>query len=376
MSKKSIRVMVVVVFILMAAGTLGYWWISVGQYQETTDNAYITADKIIVSTKLSGFVDSRWIKDNQAVLATTLLARIDNKDYQANLLAAQAGVEAAQADIESVKAQLVLQDSLIHEAAAAISANKIALVQAEHDVKRYTHLLDSGFSAEQKLESAVVAQEAARATLSESQAALESKKKQKQVFHANLDQVEASLIKNQAALDKAKDNMAHIMIRAPEDGVIAQRLVKSGEYVEAGAALFSLMDMDTVWVVANFKETQIKNIKSGQPVDIKVDSFSSQIIKGYVDSLSPGSGSEFSILPPENATGNFTKIVQRIPVKIVIPKGQRLAGLLRPGMSTEVTVYTNKGAINLTKLITSKNNIAQGVMGKHVGNIMSQQHHG
>ncbi|MDD7805104.1 MAG: HlyD family secretion protein [Endozoicomonas sp. (ex Botrylloides leachii)] len=376
MPKLSGKAIVVVVLVLFVLGGAGVWWLLEGQYYQTTNDAYIEADKLTISSKLPGFIQSGWIKDNEPVIKNALLARIEDKDYRANLQLALANVESAKANISNVRAQLILQNSLIKEAKSAISADEATLVQATDDVKRYTRLSGSGFSSERDLESAVVARKAAEAALVSAKATFQSKKEQKKVLDASLQQAMADLSARKASLSKAKADINSTMIHAPEDGIIAQRLAHNGEYVGAGTPLFSLVDMNTVWVVANFKETQVEHIKPGLPVTIEVDSFSDHPITGYVDSLVPGSGAEFSILPPENATGNFTKVVQRIPVKIVIPKGQGLSGYLRPGMSVVVTINTKDKTINLGSITTSLNNRPVTLTEKQTVVVPSEEHHG
>ncbi|WP_263078337.1 HlyD family secretion protein [Endozoicomonas sp. Mp262] len=355
-SKLSAKLIALIVLILALAGSTGYWWLTSGRYVETTDNAYIRADKTIISSKLPGFLEAGWIKDNQRVKPGTLLAKIEADDYQTSLEMAESKTKATLADIASVRAQINLQDSLIHEAEAAISADEASLAQARDDVRRYTRLARSGYSAERERESAVVAREAALARLEQARATLDSSKKQKAVLNARLQQAIANRDASNASLDKARADMEKVMIKSPEAGVIAQRLAQNGEYVGSGTPLFSLVDLNTVWIVANFKETQIDHMKPGQPVEIDVDSFSGMPLVGYIDSIAPGSGAEFSILPPQNATGNFTKIVQRIPVKIMIPEGQALAGKLRPGMSALVRVDTLDAAVDLSRFNTANNN--------------------
>ncbi len=354
--KLSKKYLTFIVLLLVAIGTSGYWWTTAGRFIESTDNAYIKADKTIISSKLPGFLEAGWIKDNQPVSADTVLARIEADDYRSNLRLAQSKVEAAMADMASVRAQLQLQDSLITEAESAISADQAALAQAKDDVARYTRLTGSGYSSERDLESALVAREAAQAKLEQAEAGLASQRKQKSVLEAKLQQAIANMAATEASLDKASADMKKVVIRAPDNGIIAQRLAKNGEYVGAGTPLFSLVELNTVWVVANFKETQIEHMQLGQPVTIEVDSFPGQDLTGYIESIAPGSGAEFSILPPQNATGNFTKIVQRIPVKIVIPQGQSLAGQLRPGMSLDISVDTRQSAIDLGSITTALNN--------------------
>lgn len=354
--KFSRRIALFILVSVVGVLTGGYWWLSYGQYQESTDNAYIRADKTLVSSKLPGFLETGWINDNQRVSEGTVLARIEVDDYRNNREKAQASLDSAKASLNSIVAQTALQHSLIRQAGAAIEADQSALQQAEDDVHRFIRLSRSGYSSQRDLESARVSEDSARARLDQALANLDSQSKQLGVLAAQKQQAEASLASARAALGKADSDLEKVMIRAPEDSIVAQRMVQSGEFVNAGTALFSLMELDTVWIVANFKETQISRIKVGQPVAIEIDSFPGSELTGYIDSFAPGSGAEFSILPPQNATGNFTKIVQRIPVKIVIPQGNELSGRLRPGMSVEVHVNTLDQAVDLSQLQTRNNN--------------------
>ncbi|PJE77837.1 Multidrug export protein EmrA [invertebrate metagenome] len=336
-SKKTGILMIIIGICLIIAGA--WWWLS-GRYHQSTDNAYIQADKITVSSKLAGFLESGWIDDNQWVKAGTELARIDESDYRNNVRKARASVDAGRAEVNTIDAQVILQQSLIRQAEAAIDADELKLKQTADDVSRYQRLSSQGYSSERELESAQVAYAAAKAELIQAKAALSSQKETLGVLESQRQQAVANVLAEKASLAKADDDLRHVVIQAPETGIVAQRLAKNGEFVGAGTPLFSLVDMSEVWVVANFKETQIHGMKVGQPVSMEVDGYPGQTIRGYIDSFSPGSGAEFSILPPQNASGNFTKIVQRIPVKILIPDDQPLNGKLRPGMSVEVSIDT------------------------------------
>jgi membrane fusion protein, multidrug efflux system len=295
------------------AGTadFGYGYLTTGRYLETTDDAYVKADSTIISPKVSGYIDTVLVGDNQPVKAGQLLARIDDRDFRTALEQAQADVAGSEAAVRNFDAQLALQQPIIEQGTADVAAAQANLKFAEEERARYDDLMKSGSGTIQRAQ--------------QTDAAL--REKTAQVQHGQS-------VAQQAAL-----NLSYTEISAPVDGTVGARSLRVGQFVQAGTQLMAVVPLDAVYVVANFKETQLTYVRNGQPVEISIDGFRGTRLRGHVDSLSPASGLEFALLPPDNATGNFTKIVQRVPVKIALDD-HRLAGLLRPGMSAEPTVDT------------------------------------
>ena len=321
-----------------------HWW-TAGRYVQGTDNAYVKADTTTIAPRVSGYIAEVLVGDNQSVKAGQLLARIDDRDLKAALAQAQAGVAAAQDGIANLDAQLSLQQSLIAQAGADIAAAQAAQQFAAQDFKRYADLLKTGYGTVQKAQSASANLRQQTAALDASRAALSAAQQKIEVLKTERDQAQSGLQRAQAVEQQAELNLSYATITAPIDGVVGARTLRVGQYVQAGTALMAVVPLQSVYVVANFKETQLTAMREGEPARLRVDSFPGKTVHGHIDSLAPASGQEFSLLPPDNATGNFTKIVQRLPVKIAIDKGDPLAGLLRPGMSVEVTVDTRATAL-------------------------------
>ncbi|MBZ3694064.1 HlyD family secretion protein [Phyllobacterium calauticae] len=313
-----------------------YW--TVGRFQESTDDAYVKADSTIVAPKVSGYVREVLVTDNQPVRANQPLAKIDDRDYVVALEQAKADVAAAQADIENIVASLDQQQAAIAQAQSTVSVDQASLKFAQQDNDRYGALATQGAGSVQNAQQAVSKLDIAKATLQRAEGAVVSAQKQVGVLQAQLAKMNAALARDKAVQDQAELNLGYTMIVSPVDGVVGNRTLRVGQYVQSGTQLMAVVPVDNVYVIANFKETQLTDVKKGQPVDIAVDTFPGVALKGRVDSIAPASGQEFALLPPDNATGNFTKIVQRIPVKVVLDNDSKLTGLLRPGMSVTPTI--------------------------------------
>ncbi|AZO33977.1 MAG: HlyD family efflux transporter periplasmic adaptor subunit [Mesorhizobium sp.] len=324
---------------LAAAASYGYDYWTVGQYLESTDDAYVKADYTIVAPKTSGYIAQVLVEDNTRVRAGQVLARIDDRDARAALDQAQANVEAAEAALRNLDAQIALQNSVIEQQRANVAATQAKLTFARQENDRYKTLLSSGYGTGQRAQEAVAALGENEAQLQRDRAALAAAGKAIDVLASERGKAYAEADRSRAALRQAQLNLSYTVITAPVDGTVGARSLRVGQYVQAGTQLMAVVPLDAVYVVANFKETQLAHVRSGQPVELAVDGFPGVALRGKVDSLSPASGLEFALLPPDNATGNFTKIVQRIPVKIAI-EGGGLAGLLRAGMSVEPTIDT------------------------------------
>jgi membrane fusion protein (multidrug efflux system) len=321
------------------AADFGYGYLTTGRYLETTDDAYVKADSTIISPKVSGYIAQVLVGDNEKVKAGQLLARIDDRDFRAALDQAKADVAAAEAAVRNLDAQLALQQPIIEQGTADIAATEANLKFAQEEQTRYDDLMKTGSGTIQRAQQTDAALREKIAQLQHSKSALLAAQRKVDVLSTDRAKATAQLDRARAVAQQAALNLSYTEISAPVDGTVGARSLRVGQFVQAGTQLMAVVPLDAVYVVANFKETQLTHVRNGQPVEIRIDSFHSTRLKGHVDSLSPASGLEFALLPPDNATGNFTKIVQRVPVKIVLDD-QSLNGLLRPGMSAEPTVNT------------------------------------
>ncbi|SCB44896.1 HlyD family secretion protein [Rhizobium multihospitium] len=317
----------------------GYRYWTVGRFIESTDDAYVKADYTTIAPKVAGYIKDVLVNDNDKVKAGQVLARIDDRDFQAALSQAKADLKAADAAISNIDAQIQLQQSLIGQAKATVDSSQASLDYAVSDAARSARLITNGVGTQSRAEETESARKQAAAAVERDQAALVAAQNKVPVLQTQRDQAAAQRDRAAAAVQQAELNLSYTNIVAAVDGTIGARSIRVGQYVTSGTQLMAVVPLHSVYVVANFKETQLTYVRPGQTVEIKVDSFPDVTIKGHVDSLSPASGLEFSLLPPDNATGNFTKIVQRIPVKIVIDD-DNLAGLLRSGMSVEPEIDT------------------------------------
>jgi membrane fusion protein (multidrug efflux system) len=316
-----------------------YWWTD-GRFMVSTDDAYLQADNVIISPKVSGYISAVLVQDNQPVKAGTVLARIDDADYRTAVAAARATVAAEQAGIDNLGQQIAQQQIAVAEARATVEADQAALTFADQDFQRYVSLSRSGAGSVQSAQKATSEIRAKQAILDHDNAAVGVARKQIDVLGSQLAQARATLAEQQAALQQAELNVGYTTITAPIDGTVGVRTLRVGQYVQAGTQLMAVVPLQAVYVTANYKETQLTDMHAGQRVAIEVDTFPGVTVHGVVNSIAPASGQEFALLPPDNATGNFTKIVQRVPVKIAIDPNDPLIGRLRPGMSVEPTVDT------------------------------------
>jgi membrane fusion protein (multidrug efflux system) len=335
--------------VLLAAGALalmagggfyGHYWWTAGRFLVSTDDAYLEADNVIISPKVSGYLSEVMVGDNQPVKTGQVLARIDDRDYATALAAARANVDAAQAGIDNLVQQIGLQQLTVAEARATVEVDQAALAFSNQDNVRYAYLARSGAGSVQSAQKATSDIRQRQATLDHDTAAVGAAQKQIDVLGTQLETARATLALQQAALRQSELNVGYTTITSPVDGTVGARTLRVGQYVQAGTQLMAVVPLGAVYVIANYKETQLTDVLAGQPVAIDVDSFPGTALHGVVNSLAPTSGQEFALLPPDNATGNFTKIVQRVPVKIMIDPKDPLIGRLRPGMSVEPTINT------------------------------------
>jgi membrane fusion protein (multidrug efflux system) len=326
------------------AADFGHYYLTTGRYFETTDDAYVKADSTIIAPKVSGYISEVLVADNEKVAAGQLLARIDDRDFTTALNQAKADVTASEAAVRNLDAQIDLQEPLIQQQAAEVDVSEANLKFAQEERSRYDGLMKSGSGTVQRAQQTDAALRAQTAQLQQGKSGLIAANKKIEVLSTERAKAIAQLDHSRAVAQQAALNLSYTQITAPVDGTVGARSLRVGQYVQAGTQLMAVVPLDAVYVVANFKETQLTHVRNGQPVELYVDSFQSTKLKGHVDSLAPASGLEFALLPPDNATGNFTKIVQRVPVKIVLDD-QSLNGLLRPGMSAVPTVNTKSAAV-------------------------------
>jgi membrane fusion protein (multidrug efflux system) len=316
------------------------WWVSSSALQ-STDDAYLEADTTPLAAKVPGYVSRVLVQDFQKVHAGDVLVEIVEDDYRAQLDQAQANVAAAGAAIENIEQQQRLQETVITQAEAEIASSEADVTRYHLEAARQQDLLTDKYAGTPQLvEQAVDNEKRATAALAVSRAKLDQQRQQLKVLQSQQAQAVAALNAQKAARDLASINLGYTRIVAPVDGMVSQRLVRPGQYLSVGTQVISLVPLPNVWVIANYKETQMTNIRAGQTARVTVDAFPGKVLHGHVDSWSPASGAEFALLPPDNATGNFTKVVQRIPVKIVLEQDPSLADLLRPGMSVIATIDT------------------------------------
>lgn len=306
--------------------------------KQTTTDAYVTADSTFVAPKIAGNIAQVLVDDNQPVKKGDLLATIDDRDFVVAVASARADVENAQADVQRLQASIVQQTSIIAQATAAIAGDNASVTFAQSNSRRYANLSLDGSGTVQEQQQADSQLRIALAGRDQHIAVRDAAHHQTAVLLAQEKQAEASVDKAQAALDAANLNLSYTKIMAPIDGLVGQRAVRVGAYVHVGSPLLAVVPLQQAYVEANFRETQIAKMRPGQAVTIKVDMFSGMTLRGHVNSVAPASGIAFSPIAPDNATGNFTKVVQRLPVKITIDADQPSARRLRVGMSVVPTV--------------------------------------
>ena len=324
--------------VLLVVWAVGY--LRHGRYQVTTDDAYIRADNTVVAPKVGGYVGELRVTDNQPVRAGQVLARIDDRDLRAALDQAVAAEQAAQAAVRNVDAQVTAQGSTIREADAATIAAVASLGLARRNDVRRQKMAQTGYGSTEQADNAATEAKAQAAGLDRLRAAATASREQVGVLQSQRAMAVAQLAHARAARHQAELNLSYATVVAPVDGTVAARTVRVGQYVQAGSQLMAVVPLQAVYVVANYKETQLTRVYAGQPATVRVDAFPDAEIHAWVDTIAPASGMEFSLLPSDNATGNFTKIVQRVPVKIVFRPNAALAGRLRPGMSVDAAINT------------------------------------
>ena len=325
-------VFIVAIVILIIVTTRWNRWQG-GAGWQATDDAYVQADTTPVSAKVAGYVRDVPVQDFERVKAGQVLAELVDSDYRAALAQSQANVAAAKAQAEALKAQRTLQEANVAAARAVAGSTAAALDQNSRDLNRQGRLLATGSSSTEASEKLQTAKAQLGAQLAQNHAQADAAARQLSVLAAQQAQAEAAVAAQSAALQQAEINLGYTHILAPQDGVIGQRQVRPGQYVGVGGQITTLTPLPKVWVIANYKETQLTHMAVGQKAEVRVDAYPGHVLHGHVLAFAPGSGSQFALLPPDNATGNFTKVVQRVAVKIAIDDADGLADRLRPGLS-------------------------------------------
>jgi len=339
---RHVLLLVTLLVVIGVAASYGYHWWMTGRFLEATDDAYTQADAVTVAPRVVGTVSEVLVTDNQRVRAGQVLARIDPRDFRAALDQARADADSAQAEIGSLDAQIKLQSATIEQAQSDVASAQAALDFARSDYARYTELMRNGNGTVQRAQQAEADIRSRTAALARSRAGYEAAGQQVQVLRAQRAKAVAALARARAAVEQATLNLSYTTITTPIDGAVGDRGVRLGHYVQPGTRMMDIVPIGRdIYVVANFKETQLARMWRGERVAIAVDMLPDISLSGHVDSLAPGSGAQFALLPPENATGNFTKIVQRVPVKILLdPTDAATLAKLRPGLSVYATVDT------------------------------------
>jgi membrane fusion protein (multidrug efflux system) len=322
----------------LAGSWFGYDWWSVGRYIESTDDAYVGGDLTVIAPKVSGFIAEVAVTDNQPVHAGQLLVRLDDRDYRAALAKAEAAVAAQYAALANLEAGRRLQQARIAEAEAGIGAADAETVRAHDDQVRYRQLSASAFASVQSFQRAESDYKKALAGGRRAQASVEAAQRQIDVIDTEKQQVQAALAGAIADRDTARLNLGDTELRSPIDGTVGNRSARLGAFAAIGGQLITIVPAQGLWIDANFKENQLGQMRVGVPATIRADVLPDQVFHGRVASLAPATGAEFSVLPAENATGNFTKIVQRVPVRILLDGDASKLGLLRPGLSVTAEV--------------------------------------
>lgn len=327
------------------------WWQG-KQRWEATENAFVQADTTEVSPQIDGYVVEVLVRDNQRVEAGQVLIRLDDADAKAALAQAEANLAALQAGVQNVDARAEQEQAVIASRAAAVTQAEAQAELARQQVARYGRLAEQGWVSQQRIETEQAGVRTAQASVAEARAALVAEQRAAGVLGSTRSQSVASVQQAQAIVDQARIALERTVIRAPVAGVVGARGVRVGQYVRPGGQILSIVPLGDTYVVANFKETQMDRLRLGQTVEISADAFPGQHLTGHIDSFAPATGSEFALIPVENATGNFTKITQRVPVRIRV---DRTAGAaLRPGLSVEVKVdLKSDGGLSFAEAATA-----------------------
>ncbi|MBC9250066.1 transporter [Pseudomonas alcaligenes] len=334
----------VFIALLVAVGLVLFGhWLLVGRFHESTDNAYVQGEITRVSSQLNARIEQVLVQDNQHVEKGQLLATLESADFQLALDRARAALATREAELTQAQSRLTQQSSLIAASKADVGASEATLSRAQIDLSRAQTLRKPGYVSEERVTTLSADSRVARSQLAKAEADLSAQRQQVDALNAEVKRLEAQIANARADIAQAELNLERTQIHAPLSGIVGQRSARNGQVVQAGAYLLSIVPSDDIWVQANFKETQIGKMQVGQHAELVFDAYPDTPIEGSIDSLFAASGAQFSLLPPDNATGNFTKVVQRIPVKLTFAADNPLKGKIRPGMSVEVKVDIRDG---------------------------------
>jgi membrane fusion protein, multidrug efflux system len=337
--KRLILVGLGIVALIVAGIWLARWW-TVGRFIESTDDAYLQADSVTVAPKVSGYVTDVYVGHNATVKAGDPLVRLDTRQYQVALDQAQATIAARAADIQRAQADILQQHANIEQAKAQQQVARVSAQHARDEVQRYAPLAATGAETSERLSELTSTRDQALATLAANTAAVDAAETQIAATTAQIAQARAQLEAAEASARQAHLDLQDTVVRSVLAGKVGDRSVRVGQYVQPGTRMLSVVPVQSTYLTANFKETQVGHMRVGQPVILHVDALPGTDLHGVVDSFAPGTGAQFALLPPENATGNFTKIVQRIPVRIRIETGPETRSVLLPGLSVTADVDT------------------------------------
>jgi membrane fusion protein (multidrug efflux system) len=343
-SRRRFLLLAGVLLVVCAGSFVGQRWWTVGRFIESTDDAYVGGDVTVLAPKVAGIIRTVAVTDNQAVHAGDLLVALDDRDYQAAIAKAEAGVAAQRATLANVAAARRLQEAMVEQARADLGSTEAEIARSQFDADRYRQLSRDQYASVQRFQQADADRKKAQAADAGARATLEAAIRRLDVIDTQTQQAQAALQGAFADVDTARLNLEYTQIRAPVDGTIGNRSARVGAYATPGTQLLSLIPADGLWVDANFKESQLRQVRPGMAAEIEADALPGTVLHGHVQSMSPASGAVFSVLPAENATGNFTKIVQRVPVRIHLDGTDARLGRLRPGLSVTASVDARTGA--------------------------------
>ncbi|WP_428492691.1 HlyD family secretion protein [Rhodopila sp.] len=330
--------------LLVCAGLYGREWWTTGRFVETTDDAYVGGNVTPIAPHVAGFIQTILVADNAAVHAGEVLIRIDPRDAEAALAHARAVLTARDAAADSFRAQSALQQAVIRQSEADVVAKGAQAAFAEQDARRYADLAVTAAGSRQDAQRSASLDREARATVTFAVAGLQAAREKLTVLQSQIAEADAAVAQARADMQTARLDLDYTEIRSPIDGTVGNRAAQVGGYVKAGTYLISITPAKGLWVEANYKEDQLTHMAPGQPAEVTADVLPGHEFHGHVASFTPGTGAVFSIIPPENATGNFTKIVQRVPVRVVLDADDSALSMLRPGLSTTVSVNVKAAA--------------------------------
>src|SRR5690349_1571442 len=332
------RLFTFLLIVLLIGGSLFAHWFFKGRFYESTDNAYVQGEITRVSSQLGARIDRVLVQDNQHVEKGQLLIKLEGDDFRLAVDRANATLATRQAERLQAQSKLTQQASLIAASEAQVASSQASLGRSQIDLTRAETLRKPGYVSEERVTTLSAESRIARSQVAKAQADAQSQRQQVNALTAEIKRLDAQIANAETDLAQAELNLTRSEIHAPISGLIGQRAARNGQYVQAGAYLLSIVPDEDIWIQANFKETQIGHMQPGQKAELTFDAYSDTPIEARVDSLFAASGAQFSLLPPDNATGNFTKVVQRIPVKLTFAADNPLRGKIRPGMSVEVNV--------------------------------------